>query len=129
MWALSYLAVLAWSAVKPHDYFTWFLEVAPALAGDAVLAATWRRFPLTRLAYVLVLIHCIILMMGGHYTYPEVPLFNWLKDAFDMQRNNYDKIGHFAQEFVPAILSREIFNGAGPCGGRGGPDYPGKASR
>jgi len=76
VWALVYLAVLIWSAINPHDYFTWFLEVAPALAGGIVLAATWRTFPLTRLAYILVLIHCIILMVGGHYTYAEVPLFN-----------------------------------------------------
>lgn len=115
MWAIVYLAVLVWSAVKPHDYFTWFLEVAPALAGGVVLAA----IPLTRLAYVLILIHCIILMVGGHYTYAEVPLFNWLRDTFDMQRNNYDKIGHFAQGFVPAILAREIFIRKRVIAGRG----------
>ena len=70
---------------------------------------TMRRFPLTPLAYVFILIHCIILMVGGHYTYAEVPLFNWFRDVFDMQRNNYDKIGHSAQGFVPAIIAREIF--------------------
>jgi len=118
-WALVYVTVLVWSAANPHDYFTWLLEVAPALSGGVALAATWRTFPLTRLAYVLILIHCIILMVGGHYTYAEVPLFNWLRDAFDMQRNNYDKIGHFAQGFVPAIISRELFIRKHVINGRG----------
>ena len=108
MWILVFAAVLLWSAINPKDYFTWFLEVIPALIGAAVLALTMQRFTFTRLAYILILVHCIILMVGGHYTYAEVPLFDWLKEVFDMQRNNYDKVGHFAQGFIPAIVAREI---------------------
>ena len=103
-----FFAVLIWSAVNPHDYFTWFLEVLPALIGAVVLALTYKRFQFTRLLYVLILIHCIILMVGGHYTYAEVPLFDTIRDAFDQSRNNYDKVGHFAQGFVPAMIAREI---------------------
>ena len=108
LWLGIYCGVLLWSAIRPKDYFTWFLEVAPALIGFAVLAVTYRRFPLTALAYWLILIHSVILMVGGHYTYAEVPLFDWLREAFHWQRNNYDKVGHFAQGFIPAILAREI---------------------
>ncbi len=103
-----FLAVLAWSAIRPHDYFTWVLEVFPALIGVAIVLATYRRFPLTPLLYTLLCIHAIILMAGGHYTYAEVPLGFWMQRAFGFTRNNYDRIGHFAQGFVPAILSREI---------------------
>lgn len=108
LWLGIYCSVLLWSAIRPKDYFTWFLEVAPALIGFAVLTVTHRRFPLTALAYWLILIHSVILMVGGHYTYAEVPLFDWLREAFHWQRNNYDKVGHFAQGFIPAILAREI---------------------
>lgn len=108
IWLLVFAAVLAWSAIKPADYFTWFLEVLPAVIGLLVLLATRRVFPLTRLAYTLILVHCIILMVGGHYTYAEVPLFDWIREAFDQTRNNYDKLGHFAQGFIPAIIAREI---------------------
>lgn len=108
IWTMIFTAVLIWSVIDPEDYFTWVLEVTPALAAAAVLSLTYRSFPLTRLAYVLILVHCIILMVGGHYTYAKVPAFDWLKDVFDMQRNNYDKVGHFAQGFVPAIVAREI---------------------
>ena len=101
-------AVLLWSGIRPHDYFTWFLEVLPALVGFVLLAATYRRFRFTDLAYVLMAIHACILMVGGHYTYAEVPLFHWVRDAFNLARNNYDKVGHFAQGFIPAILTREI---------------------
>jgi putative membrane protein len=101
-------AVLVWSGIHPHDYFTWFLEVLPALLGFALLAATYRRFRFTDLAYVLIAIHACILMIGGHYTYAEVPLFHWIRDTFHLARNNYDKVGHFAQGFIPAILTREI---------------------
>jgi len=108
IWLLVFAVVLAWSAINPADYFTWFLEVLPAIIGLLVLLATRRSFPLTRLAYLLILVHCIILMVGGHYTYAEVPLFDWIRDAFDHARNNYDKVGHFAQGFIPAIIAREI---------------------
>jgi len=107
-WIAVFTSVLIWSGIGPHDYPTWLLEVAPALIAAALLWYTRDRFPLTRLAYVLILIHCVILMIGGHYTYAEVPLFDWLREAFDWQRNNYDKLGHFAQGFVPAIVAREI---------------------
>jgi putative membrane protein len=100
--------VLVWSAINPHDYFTWFLEVAPILVALPVLLMTYRQFPLTNLLYVLVALHAIILMVGGHYTYAEVPLFNWLRDAFDLSRNYYDRVGHFMQGFVPAMVAREI---------------------
>jgi putative membrane protein len=107
-WIVIFSAVLIWSGIGPHDYPTWLLEVVPAFIAAAVLWFTRERFPLTRLTYILILIHCIILMVGGHYTYAEVPLGDWIKDAFDQTRNNYDKLGHFAQGFVPAIVAREI---------------------
>jgi len=107
-WIVIFSAVLIWSGIGPHDYPTWLLEVVPAIIAAAVLWFTRERFPLTRLTYILILIHCIILMVGGHYTYAEVPLGDWIKDAFDQTRNNYDKLGHFAQGFVPAIVAREI---------------------
>ena len=102
------LAVLGWSGINPHDRFTWFLEVVPAVIAGVLLAATYRRFRLTTLAYVLILAHAIILMIGGHWTYAEVPLFNWLRDTFSLQRNYYDRLGHVAQGFVPAIVAREV---------------------
>ncbi len=108
LWVAVFMAVLVWSGINPHDYFTWFLEVVPALIGFVVLVFTRKRFPLTPLVYVLVLLHCIILMVGGHYTYAEVPLFDWIKEVLHQSRNNYDKLGHFAQGFVPAMIAREI---------------------
>ena len=108
LWVMVYFAALIWSGIHPKDAFTWLLEVLPAMAAFVLLAATRRRFPFTSLAYFLILIHCLILMVGGHYTYAEVPLFDSLRDYFGGQRNNYDKLGHFAQGFVPAIVAREI---------------------
>ena len=113
------LAVLAWSAVRPHDYFTWFMEVAPILIGVPILVATYRRFPLTPLLYRLIFVHAVILMVGGHYTYAEVPLGFWMQRAFGLARNHYDRIGHFAQGFVPAILAREILLRRGVVARRG----------
>lgn len=104
---ISLFAVLVWSGIRPHDYFTWFLEVLPALLGVGILAAIYPRFKFTNLTYGLVWIQCAILMVGGHYTYAQMPLFNWLRDTFGLMRNNYDKVGHFAQGFVPAIVARE----------------------
>lgn len=101
------LAVL-WSVWRPHDYFTWILETFPAFIGLAVLLLTYRRFPLTSMVYVLVFLHALILLVGGHYTYAEVPLFNWIRDSFHLARNHFDRVGHFAQGFVPAIIAREI---------------------
>jgi len=108
LWLLVFFTVLIWSAVNPKDTLTWFLEVFPALFGFVLMALSYKKFPLTPLLSVLILIHMIILMVGGHYTYAEVPLFDWLKEVLDQTRNNYDKVGHFAQGFVPAILAREI---------------------
>ena len=109
LWIFIFFTVLIWSAIFPEDYFTWLLEVFPALIGFVVLAVTYKRFKLTNLTYTLILIHCIILTVGGHYTYAKVPLFDWIKEFFDSTRNNYDKVGHFAQGFIPAIIAREIF--------------------
>ncbi len=108
LWIAVFSAVLIWSAIDPKDGFTWFLEVLPALLGALVLAFTRRRFPLTPLVYGLILVHAVILMVGGHYTYAEVPLFDTLAQLFDWQRNHYDKVGHFAQGFVPALIAREL---------------------
>ena len=115
---LGALAIcLALSAVGAHDRFTWFLEVAPIFLGVPVLVATYRRFPLTPLAYRLIFVHALILMVGGHYTYAEVPLGYWMKDVFGFARNHYDRIGHFAQGFIPAMLAREIFIRRSPLRG------------
>lgn len=107
-WICIFCAVLIWSAISPEDYFVWFLEVLPALMGFIVLWLTYKKFKLTGLTYLLILIHCIILMVGAHYTYAHEPLFNWIKESLDLSRNNYDKVGHFAQGFIPAIIAREI---------------------
>lgn len=108
IWIAVYSAVLIWSGVSPKDTLTWFLEVLPAMIGGLVLALTYRSFRLTPLVYALILIHCLILMVGGHYTYAEVPLFDRLADWMGSNRNNYDKVGHFVQGFVPAMIAREI---------------------
>jgi putative membrane protein len=108
LWLIIFFSTLLWSGIQPKDYPTWMLEVLPAVVGFAVLAATRNHFPLTPLAYLLILVHCIILMVGGHYTYAEVPLFDWIRDGLGLERNNYDKVGHFVQGFVPAIVAREI---------------------
>jgi putative membrane protein len=102
------LALLALSGVGPKDRFTWWLEVAPVLIGMPILVATYRRFPLTPLLYRLLFLHALVLMLGGHYTYAEVPLGFWVRDLFGLARNHYDRLGHFAQGFVPAILAREL---------------------
>lgn len=105
---LSFAAVFLWSSIEPKDRFVWFLEVVPAICALTILAATYRRFPLTHLAYVAIWLHAIVLCVGGHYTYAEVPLFDMLRDALDLSRNHYDRVGHFAQGFFPAIIVREI---------------------
>lgn len=104
-----FVLVLLWSGIGPKDQFTWFLEVLPALIGFVVIAFTYKRFPLTDLTYTLIVIHTAILAVGGHYTYAEVPLFDWVRDTFGQERNNYDKVGHFAQGFIPALIVRELF--------------------
>src|SRR5512143_2009990 len=102
------LAVLLWSGIAPHDRFTWFLEVAPVLIGLPIVVGTAKRFPLTPLACTLLAIHACILMVGGKYTYAEVPAGFWVSNLMGWTRNNYDRLGHLAQGFVPAIVGREI---------------------
>ncbi len=105
---VSLALILLWSAIRPHDYFTWILEVFPVLIGVPILVALRHRFPFTTLALVLMWLHAVILIVGGHYTYAEVPPFGWIRDAFGLARNHYDRVGHFAQGFVPAIITREV---------------------
>ena len=107
-WIVVFLGVLTWSGIDPKDFATWCLEVAPAVIGGAILLFTRDRFPLTPLAYVLILVHCVILMVGGHYTYADVPVGDWFRELTDGTRNNYDKLGHLAQGFIPAIVAREV---------------------
>jgi putative membrane protein len=107
-WLGVFFATLAWSAWRPHDYATWWLEVIPALVALLMLVLTRNAFPLTSLAYTLILVHALILMVGGHYTYAEVPAGNWVQEWMGGTRNNYDKLGHLAQGFIPAIIAREV---------------------
>ncbi len=118
VWFCALLApVLGWSAVAPHDTFTWFLEVLPIFIGLPIALAVQRRFPLSSLLLVLLWLHSVILIVGGHYTYARVPLGDWAMSWFGWTRNNYDKLGHFAQGFVPAILTREILLRTSPLKG------------
>jgi putative membrane protein len=110
-------AALIVSGVAPHDRVTWWLEVLPVLVGAPILIATYRRFRLTPLLYRLLLVHALILILGAHYTYARVPLGFWTQDLFDLARNHYDRLGHFAQGFVPAILAREILIRRSPLAG------------
>jgi putative membrane protein len=100
--------VFCWSGWRPYDRFTWWLETTPGLAGLVILLATYRRFPLTTLCYALIALHICVLCLGGHYTYARVPAFDWLRTIFGWQRNHYDRLGHFMQGFVPAIIAREV---------------------
>lgn len=103
-----FFALLVWSAYKPYEYFTWTLEAAPCLIGVFVLILTYKRFKFTNFTYILILLHCAVLLVGAKYTYALVPLFDWIKEIFELSRNNYDKVGHFMQGFVPAAISREV---------------------
>ena len=105
---LVFAAVLLWSGTRPHDYFTWVLEIFPAVIAAGVLAITYPRFQFTTFVYTLITIHACILFVGGHYTYAEVPLFNWIRDHWHLARNDFDRVGHFAQGFVPALVAREV---------------------
>lgn len=100
---------LLWSVTNPNEGFTCFLEIIPAIIGVAILALTFKKFRFTDFTYLLILIHCIILFVGGHYTYAQVPLFDTIREIFHQSRNNYDKVGHFAQGLVPAMIIRELF--------------------
>lgn len=113
------LAVLAWSGIAPHDRLTWWLEVSPTIAGLLALAMTWRRFRFTDLALTLIALHMIILCVGGKYTYALVPLGDWMRDTFHLARNPYDRLGHLAQGFVPAVIAREIILRLGVLARRG----------
>ncbi len=105
---ISFAGIFIWSGINPTDLFTWFLEVLPAIIGVIVVLLTYNRFRLTNLVYVLIWIHAIILVVGGHYTYAEMPLFNWIRDTFELSRNYYDRVGHLAQGFIPAMVAREV---------------------
>lgn len=104
---IFFLALIL-SGIKPHDYFTWFLEVVPALIALVILAVTYRKFQFSNFIYGLILFHSIVLMVGGHWTYAEVPLGNWMREMFNFSRNHYDRFGHLMQGFVPALVAREL---------------------
>lgn len=106
---VSLFGVLVWSAIKPHDYFTWFLEVLPAVLAVGIFAFFYHKFRFTNLVYTIVWFHCIVLIAGGKYTYAEMPLFDYIGNLFGWTRNNYDKVGHFMQGFSPALIAREVF--------------------
>lgn len=106
--ALVVFLALVISAVSPTDRLTWLMEVAPVLIALPLLFATYGRFPLTTLLYVLIALHALVLILGGSYTYAHVPLGFWIQDLFELARNPYDKIGHFMQGLVPALVAREI---------------------
>ena len=105
---VSLLVVFTWSAIHPRDTLTWPLEVFPVILGVLIMAATYARFRFSRLAYLMIWLHALVLLVGGHYTYAQVPLFNWIRDMFELSRNHYDRVGHLAQGFFPAIVAREI---------------------
>jgi putative membrane protein len=111
------VVVFLWSGISPHDRFTWFLEVFPVMLGVPALILVYPRFRFTPLVYTLIALHSIILMIGGKYTYAEVPFGFWMQGAFGFARNHYDRIGHFAQGFVPAMVAREILLRRSPLGG------------
>jgi len=103
-----FFAVFIWSLINPHDYFTWFLEAAPAILFFLIFSFTYKKFKFSLFVYSFVLLHCFVLLIGAKYTYAEVPLFDYFKEVFGFERNNYDKVGHFMQGFVPAFIAREL---------------------
>lgn len=105
---IAVLVVFAWSMIGPYDWPTWVMETLPVMIAVPILLFTYKRFPLTNLAYGLIAIHAIILIVGAHYTYARVPLFDWIRDEFGFARNSYDGVGHFAQGFIPALIGREL---------------------
>ena len=109
-WAMLvvFFAVLIWSAVNPYDYGVWVMEVLPGVVALFLFGLTYRKFRFTDLAYVIILVHCLILFVGGHYTYARVPLFDWIKEVFETGRNSYDKVGHIFQGFTPVLVAREF---------------------
>lgn len=115
----SFLAILVWSGIHPKDHFIWFLEVVPAIVGALALVMIYPKVKLTMLVYCLIWLHALVLMLGGHWTYAEMPLFSWLRDEYGLARNYYDRVGHFMQGFVPAIIAREVLLRNGVVKGRG----------
>jgi putative membrane protein len=116
---ITFLAILLWSGIDPKDHFIWFLEVFPAIVGAVVLVAIYPKIKLTMLVYCLIWLLALVLMLGGHWTYAEMPLFSWLRDEYGLARNYYDRVGHIMQGFVPAIIAREILLRNGAVKGRG----------
>ncbi|WP_268846818.1 DUF2238 domain-containing protein [Flavobacterium aestivum] len=106
---IAFAITFLWSIINPKEGFTCFLEIIPAIIGFLILVFTYNRFRFTNFTYTLILIHCIILFIGGHYTYAEVPFFDYIREIFHQSRNNYDKVGHFMQGFVPSMIIRELF--------------------
>ena len=106
---ISVVVILIFSGINTNDKFTWFLEVLPVIITSIVLMVTYKKFKFTNFVYILMWIHAMILIVGGYYTYAEMPLFNWIRDTFNLSRNYYDRLGHFAQGFVPAMVIREVF--------------------
>jgi putative membrane protein len=115
----TFVVILVWSGIDPKDHFIWILEVFPAIVGAVVLVAIYPRVKLTMLVYCLIWLHALVLMLGGHWTYGEMPLFSWLRDEYGLARNYYDRVGHVMQGFVPAIIAREILLRNGVVRGRG----------
>ncbi len=115
----SFLVILVWSGIHPKDHFIWFLEVVPAIVGALALVVIYPKVKLTMLVYCLIWLHALVLMLGGHWTYAEMPLFSWLRDEYGLARNYYDRVGHFMQGFVPAIIAREVLLRNGVVKGRG----------
>jgi len=113
------VAVLVWSGIEPYDRLTWLLETSPVFVGGIILAATYWRFRFTSLVYALIAAHCVLLSVGGHYTYSRVPLFDWIKEVGGFSRNHFDRLGHFAQGFVPAMIARELLIRKDVVRGRG----------
>ena len=109
IWLTVFISVFIWSGIGPKDYILWFLQMIPVFVGFSVLIITYNKFPLTPLLYYLILLYSVIIMIGSHYSYTEVPLFESTKPFFGFERNNYDKVGHIFQGFVPAMIAREIF--------------------
>jgi putative membrane protein len=114
----TFLVILIWSGISPKDHFIWILEVFPAIIGAIVLVAIYPKIKLTMLVYCLIWLHALVLMLGGHWTYAEMPLFNWLRDEFGLARNYYDRLGHVMQGAVPAVIAREILLRNGVVTGR-----------
>ncbi len=104
-----FFSTFIWSIIEPKEGFTCFLEIFPALIGLVILLLTFNKFRFSDFTYTMILLHCVVLFVGGHYTYAEVPLFDYIKEVFHQTRNNYDKVGHFMQGFVPALIIRELF--------------------